>query len=91
MQAMPDRLHQPDLRGLLIRLRPLLRAARGYYPARQSQSQRHAGSHSPVQDQPTQVRDRWFADRTYLGTPLSDAELQHGITAGIISSTLLRG
>lgn len=91
MQAMPSRLHQPDLRGLLIRLRPLLRAARGYYPARQSQSQRHAGSHSPVQDQPAQVRDRWFADRAHLGTPISDEELRHGVRAGIIAATLLRG
>lgn len=89
MQAMPDRLNAPALRRLQLRLRPVLRAVGSNNQTRQSQGQRHAGSHSPIQDQPAPLRDRWFADRFHLGTPLSDDELRHGVNAGIIAATLL--
>lgn len=91
MQAMPYRLHAPALRRLQLRMRPLLRPVGSNYQTRQSQGPSYAGGHSPVQDQPAQSRDSWFAERTHLGTPISDEELQHGVRAGIIASTLLMG
>ena len=38
-----------------------------------------------------EIRDRWFAERAGLGTQLSPEEIEHGVNAGIISSTLLIG
>ncbi len=89
MSPMPDRISQPALRRLQLRLRPMLRPAGRYNPARQSQGGGYVVGDSPVQEQPAQVRDRWFAERANLGTPLSIAELQHGVNTGIIGSTLL--
>lgn len=91
MQAVQDRIPQSALRRLQLRLRPMLRAAGRYHQARQGQSWGDVGRDSPVQTKPTSVRDRWFAERAGLGTRLSTAEIQHGINAGIISSTLLIG
>lgn len=89
MSPMPDRIPQSSLRRLQHRLRPMLRQAGRHNPPRQSQGGGYVVGDSPVQEQPAQVRDRWFAERANLGTPLSIAELQHGVNAGIISSTLL--
>lgn len=89
MSPMPDRISQPALRRLQLRLRPMLRQVGRKHQARQSQSSRNVVSHSPVQEQPAQSVDHWFAERHYLGTPLSESEFQYGINAGIIGSTLL--
>lgn len=89
VSPMQDRISQPALRRLQLRLRPLLRSVGRYNAARQGQGVGHVGGDSPIQEQPAQVRDRWFAERANLGTPLSLSELQHGVNAGIIGSTLL--
>lgn len=89
MQTMPDRISQSALRRLQLRLCPMLRKAGQYHAPRQGQSSGHAGSHSEIQEQPAQVRDRWFAERAKLGTPLSEDELQYGVRVGIIGSALL--
>lgn len=90
MHSMPDRLNQPALRRLQLRLRPMLRPIGGYHTARQGEGSSDVGRDSPVQRIPTPSRDHWFAERAHLGTPLSHAELLHGVNAGIIGSTLLR-
>lgn len=87
---MHDRIPTPALRRLQLRLRPLLRPARGYHQTRPGQGSGHVGSDSPVRESPAALRDHWFAERASLGTPLSDEELQHGVNAGIISGALLR-
>lgn len=89
MQPVFDRLPAPALRRLQLRMRRVLRPIGGHRQARQSPRGSDAGGHSPVQGQPASSRDSWFAERVHLGTPLSDAELQHGVNAGLISSTLL--
>lgn len=91
MQAVQDRIPASALRRLQLRLRPMLRPAGRYRQARQGQSRGDAGRDSPVQEQPASIRDRWFAERAHLGTFLSAEEIQHGVNAGIISSTLLIG
>lgn len=90
MQPVPDRLSQPALRRLQLRLRPMLRPVGGYYTARQGEGSGNVGSDSPVQRIPAPSRDHWFAERAHLGTPLSQAELWHGVKHGIIGSTLLK-
>lgn len=89
MQAMQFRLPQPALRRLQLRMRPLLRAAGSYHQTRQSPGCGDAPGDSPIQAEPTSIRDRWFAERAHLGTPLNEAELTHGVNAGIISSSIL--
>jgi len=89
MHAMPNSLDQSALRRVQLHVRALLRMVGGNNEARQSQGSSHAVSHSPVQGQPAPSRDSWFAERIHLGTPLGDAELKHGVNAGLISSTLL--
>lgn len=89
MQAMPDRISPAALRRLQLRMRPVLRTAGGQHAARQNQSSGHAVSNSPVQAEPAAIRDRWFADRAHLGTPLSPSELQHGVREAILSGSLL--
>ena len=90
MQAVQDRIPAYTLRRLQLRLRPVLRPAGRYHQARQGQSWGDVGRDRPVQEQPASIRDRWFAARAGLGTRLSTEEIQHGVDAGIISSTLLR-
>lgn len=89
MQTMSSRLSPASLGRLRLRMRSVLRPFGGYNQARQSPSGCNAGGYSPIQSQSTTCRDHWFAERAYLGTPLSDDELRHGVKAGIISSTLL--
>lgn len=89
MSAVSGFLSQPALRRLQLRMRPVLRSAGRHHQTRQGASRSHAGGHSPVQAKPATVRDSWFAERENLGTPLSDAELRHGVDAGLISSALL--
>lgn len=90
MQTMSDRISQPALRRLQLRLCPVLRPARSLYQARQGQGGGNAGRNSALQAQPIQSRDSWFSERKWLGTPLSFEELQHGVSVGIISESLLR-
>lgn len=89
MPAVPDRISQPALRRLQLRMRKMRGASGGYNPARQGQGIGNAVSDCALQGQPTQSRDSWFAERSGLGTRLSDAEMQHGYNAGIISAALL--
>lgn len=89
MHPMPDRLNPSALRRLQLRLRPVLRQAGRQRQARQGQSSGHVGGDSPIQAEPPPSRDSWFAQRTHLGTPLSEAELEHGVAVGVISATLL--
>lgn len=91
MQAVQDRIPAYALRRLQLRLRPMLRPAGRYRQARQGQSRGDAGCDSPVQAESAEIRDRWFAERAGLGTQLSPEEIEHGVNAGIISSTLLIG
>ena len=91
MQPVQDRIPAYPLRRLQLRLRPMLRPVSRHHQTRQGQSRGDAGRDSPVQAEPTSFRDRWFAERAGLGTRLSTAEIQHGVNAGIISSTLLIG
>lgn len=87
--AMPSYIPQPALRRLQLRMRRVLRAPGREYAPRQSPCSGDAGSDSPVQGQPAQVRDRWFAERAHLGARLSESELAHGVAMGVISSALL--
>lgn len=89
MHPMPDRISQPALRRLQLRLRPMLRPVGRKHQARQSQGSGDVVGHSSVQGQPAQSVDHWFAERHYLGTPLSESEFLYGINAGIIGPTLL--
>jgi len=86
---MPGHISQSALRRLQLRMRPVLRPTRGYRAAKQGACGGDAGCNSAVREEPATIRDRWFAERADLGIPLSDAELRHGVNAGIISSTLL--
>ena len=91
MQAMPSRISPAALRRLQLRMRPMLRPAGGNHQARQGEGRRDAGGDSAVQDQPAQVRDRWFAERAHLGTALSQSELEFGVRVGLIGLALLSG
>ncbi len=91
MQAVSERISQSALRRLQLRMCPVLRPAGRYNAARQSQSGGDVGGNSPVQEQPAQIRNRWFAERKHLGTPLNESELRHGVDAGIIGSAILMG
>lgn len=70
MQTMPDRISQPALRRLQLRMRPMLRPAGRYTRL-------------------APIRHRWFAERSMLGTALSDDEIRYGVNAGILASSLL--
>lgn len=89
MQAVSDRISQPALRRLQLRMRPMLRPAGGVGQARQSQGGGNAGGHRAIRQEPATCRDSWFAERAHLGTPLSSSEFEHGVRAGIIGPTLL--
>ncbi len=89
MQAVPDRIPQSALRRLQLRMRPVLRSVGVNDAAQQGAGSDDAGGHSAIREQSAQTRDRWFAEREFLGTPLSAEELRYGVNAGIISSTLL--
>lgn len=86
---MPYRIDEITKRRVQLCLRPLLRPAGGHHAARQGQSSGHAGSDSEVRKSSASLRNHWFAERAGLGTPLSHDELQHGVRAGIISSSLV--
>ena len=86
---MPYRIDEITQRRVQLRLRPLLRPAGGHNATRQGQSSGHAGSDSAVREGSASPRNHWFAERVYLGTPLSDDELRVGVNAGIISGALL--
>lgn len=89
MQAMPDRISQPALRRLQLRMRPVLCEVGRHHQAEQTPSAGDAGDHSQVRQEPASVRDSWFAERAQLGTKLSRAEIEHGVRHGIVSGTLL--
>lgn len=89
MPTVSDRISQPALRRLQLRMRPMLRPAGGFRQARQSQGGGNAGGHRAIRQEPAQSRDSWFAERAHLGTRLSDDEMRHGYNAGIISADLL--
>lgn len=89
MPAVSGRLPAPALRRLQLRMRRVLRPVGALNLAVQAARGGDVGCDSAVRQEPAQVRDSWFAERAALGTPLSAAELRHGVNAGIISSTLL--
>jgi len=90
MSAMPNRINQSALRPLQLCVSAVLRQAGCQDQAGQGESISHAAGNSAVQGQSVPRVHSWFAERIFLGTPLSLSELQHGVNAGIISSTLLR-
>lgn len=88
MHTMHHRTDQPAHRALQLHMRPVLRQAGGNDAAGQGQSSGNACGDSTVQAVATTRRDSWFAERAFLGMPLSDDELVHGVRMGIISSSL---
>lgn len=89
MQAVHSRIGPADLGRLQLRLRRVLRPAGGYYPPGQGEGRGDAGGDCAVQAVPAEGGDSWFAERKHLGTPLSAAELRHGVAVGLLSSSLL--
>jgi len=89
MSSMSGHISQPALRRLQLRMRPMLRPIGGFHQAGQGTCSGDVGGDSPLQAEPASIRDSWFAERARLGTRLSEAELQHGVKAGLISATLL--
>ena len=91
VRTVSGHISQPALRRLQLRLRPLLRAPGRIDTPGQGQGGGDVGCDSAVQGQPAQVRDRWFAERKHLGTPLSQSELEHGVRMGLLGSVLVGG
>lgn len=88
MHTMHHCTDQPAHRALQLHMRPVLRQAGGNDAAGQGQSSGNAGGDSTIQAGTATRRDSWFAERAFLGMPLSDDELVHGVRMGIISSSL---
>lgn len=89
MHPMPDRISPRSLGRLQLRMRKVLRPVGVYPSSRQGQGSNYVGGDSAVQAEPAPVRHRWFAERAFLGTTLSDDEVRHGVNAGILASSLL--
>jgi hypothetical protein len=90
MRPMPISSNNAQVRPLQLCMPAVLRETGGDNTTRQSQSIGNAGGNSQIQNQPASIRNLWFAERQWLGTPLSAAELQWGVNQGLISSALLK-
>ncbi len=91
LQSVSDDRKKPDLWRLLLRLRPVLRAAGGIDASKQGQGGSDVGGDRAFQRESAKVRNRWFAERAHLGSRLSEAEIEHGVREGILSGRLLCG
>ena len=88
MHTMHSRIDQPAHRSLQLHMRPVLCQAGCNDETGQGQSSGNAGGDSAVQAGTATRRDSWFAERAFLGVPLSEAELVHGVRVGVLSSSL---
>lgn len=85
MQRMQDRISQPALGRLQLRMRAVLRASGAQHRARQAPGQRDARSHCQIPRGAGTQGDSRLREPDQDETPLSLEEVVHAIRIGVIS------
>lgn len=85
MPTVPDRISQPSLGRLQLRMRAMLRTTGSQHPPGQAASQGDAGRHSPAPWRTRPQRGALLRRADPDETPLSPAEVEHARRIGVIA------